>query len=222
MYKWNTGRYGLDSFIYLLTVTWISDSIRWTFALSFLLSSMTRSLAGRDSPNLTIKRRTKANAKYRYILLLLQYYSYWKREEKINLGWKKISDILTLAQLVTNVQFFLFSLRLPPSPTFSCLIFEDCCLTKKNSLKIQKGCTVLSYLSSSSFKLFLLSSIYSWLPKPEFSEIPWLFLSKYCFFPDHFMTCGNGVIVLRYLLSIFSSLNGSLQHINLNYMSNIF
>ena len=59
-----------------------------------------------------------------------------------------------LSSAGNKYQFLLFSLRLPPSPTFSCLIFEDCCLTKKNSIKIQKGCTVLSYFSSSSFKYY--------------------------------------------------------------------
>ena len=223
MYIWNTGSYGLDSLIiYLLAVTWISDSISWNFALSFLLSSMTRSLSRTWLSKINHQEKDKDQCKvpvhftFASVLQLL-------KKKRENWSWLKENiRHFKLSSAGNKYQFLLFSLRLPPSPTFSCLIFEGCCLTKKNSIKIQKGCTVLSYFSSSSFILFLLSFIYSWLPQPEFSEIPWLFHNKYCFFPDHFITCGNCVIVLCYLLSVFSSLNGSLQYINLNYMSNIF
>ena len=106
------------------------------------------------------------------------------KKKRENWSWLKENiRHFKLSSAGNKYQFLLFSLRLPPSPTFSCLIFEDCCLTKKNSIKIQKGCTLLSYFSSSSFKLFFLSSIYSWLHIQSFLKFPDFFVTNIVFSP---------------------------------------
>ena len=50
---------------------------------------MTRSLAGRDSPTLTVKRRTKANAKYRTFYFYFSTTAIKKEKRKLILVKRK-------------------------------------------------------------------------------------------------------------------------------------